>query len=1419
VHGEQAQKNGCAPPLTPPPPSPSPLPSLSATSERAAIPALVLAGTFLWLVGESDAARMHAERVLRENEGHEGALVLRGWVEATAGTRVGLGPMGSASSSHHAGAQHLAGTGHPAGPTAADAEASAASGADFDRVLSQQPPAKRDPDACLGLVRHLERAGDYAAAADLLADIAATYPTFVPALTEKARVLVRSGDVDQAQESLSRALALDNNCVEALRLSALLALVYDGPGASSLVRVQDLAAALGKTEPKTAALLASLSRPLARLAGRSRAILAVTLGLVEAATRLDPEDASYPAELGAQRLLAGDVAGAVAAYQEAARVDDGNAEAVTGLMSCQLAQGEVEDAGAQLELFRVVSESLGKSADVALLDAKVAARGRAGDRAAQVRALEEAEELHAAAVRELLGTGPMVGGSEGRGPYPLLPPPTVDPSTFYAAMDPELLMEIAREYVVLPVPVVPAPAAHPSSPGGGPSSSSSSAASVAATAGGAAGGGLLALQPQPDAQDLGSEPVQRALGLLESVTASVPACLPAWLLAAAVRSFCRDWDGALRCITRVLKIDEGYTDAHLLLAHVGLAQGDARMASGALEGALSHSFSIQEQPVFQRMRAKALALKGQTEEAIAVLEAALRIPGVRVNTVGSTAGMTSSSSSSSSSATAAAGSSVRPGRGGIPSSSSSSSSSSAPTGPVRAVPLFERAAIFVLLAECLSATKKTNEAGDVLQDALAEFAGGPMEVNVVVASAQLQVARGDVDAALAQLAAISKDSASYPLALSLKADIYLKHRRDRVRYVRCFEEAAARTRTDRTLAELGDAQMRMGEPEEAIRAYQAALALKPVDAGIARKIGAALVALHDYGRAVQYFSSALAGREAGAQALSSSDRAAIRSDLTELLIKLRRYDDARRMIQEAVAGAGAPSAAGGKRTGSASNSSSAGGAADDVVSLQYARKNLVLLARVQRASKDDATALETLRQALDVQGRLLGLLRRGGGGGGGGGGGADGAGAAGAALLVGEREQAAVLAVEAGKVAEECLPPQDDVARSLYGDALKHVDGWEPALLSLARLHIRKGDYEAARGACGAVLDARADCDEAAMLLADLEFTQDETAAAMYHYEQLLERRPSDYKVHLKLAALLKRTGRAADIPRLLRIATRANPAAEADAGYKLVKGVHHRYMNQPAEAIATLNAIRTTQDWGALATEHMVLIYLSPDGDPLWLERGDAATNSSGAAAAVPSARAGAAASAGASGAASGAGEFDAVENTRIAARLLEDLPAAFRGPKHDALACSVLIASRSFHKGALDEALGRLGTTLERDPDNVPALLALATAFMVSKQIPKARNQLKRMLKLPFDSALADEFVLGWMMLADVYADGGKLDQAQEALQRAIALDASCGRAFEFLGGIAEKELRYAEAAECYEKVSGRLGEGEGVGEGEAK
>ena len=39
-------------------------------------------------------------------------------------------------------------------------------------------------------------------------------------------------------------------------------------------------------------------------------------------------------------------------------------------------------------------------------------------------------------------------------------------------------------------------------------------------------------------------------------------------------------------------------------------------------------------------------------------------------------------------------------------------------------------------------------------------------------------------------------------------------------------------------------------------------------------------------------------------------------------------------------------------------------------------------------------------------------------------------------------------------------------------------------------------------------------------------------------------------------------------------------------------------------EAIKLLNSVRMTGAWGVQASEAMVDVYLSPDNDPLWLDR-----------------------------------------------------------------------------------------------------------------------------------------------------------------------------------------------------------------------
>jgi tetratricopeptide repeat protein 21B len=87
----------------------------------------------------------------------------------------------------------------------------------------------------------------------------------------------------------------------------------------------------------------------------------------------------------------------------------------------------------------------------------------------------------------------------------------------------------------------------------------------------------------------------------------------------------------------------------------------------------------------------------------------------------------------------------------------------------------------------------------------------------------------------------------------------------------------------------------------------------------------------------------------------------------------------------------------------------------------------------------------------------------------------------------------------------------------------------------------------------------------------------------------------------------------------------------------------------------------------------------------------------------------------------------------------------------RHGVLEAYVLIVSKN--RVNLEQAVQQLGAILSENPNDVRALLALATALMVLKQTPKARNQLKRIAKMPYNSELADQFVQSYLLLADIY------------------------------------------------------------------
>ena len=94
--------------------------------------------------------------------------------------------------------------------------------------------------------------------------------------------------------------------------------------------------------------------------------------------------------------------------------------------------------------------------------------------------------------------------------------------------------------------------------------------------------------------------------------------------------------------------------------------------------------------------------------------------------------------------------------------------------------------------------------------------------------------------------------------------------------------------------------------------------------------------------------------------------------------------------------------------------------------------------------------------------------------------------------------------------------------------------------------------------------------------------------------------------------------------------------------------------------------------------------------------------------------------------------------------------------------------MASKS--KADIDAALEKLLTMANGTQDNVPVLLAMATAFSLLKQTPKARNQLKRISKMNYSVDDAEAFEQAWLLLVDIYIQGGKYDLAQDLAKKCI-------------------------------------------------
>lgn len=149
----------------------------------------------------------------------------------------------------------------------------------------------------------------------------------------------------------------------------------------------------------------------------------------------------------------------------------------------------------------------------------------------------------------------------------------------------------------------------------------------------------------------------------------------------------------------------------------------------------------------------------------------------------------------------------------------------------------ERIEAYALMATAASKCSRADEARQILLEASRNYADGPLAGRLVLANAGLATEAGDMLSAMRLLKSIGPSTAFYITAQKTLASMFLREKKDKTAFARCFIDVAEVQPTAENFLAIGSALLKINEPCGAVEAFEKALNLRPGDPKIARHIG------------------------------------------------------------------------------------------------------------------------------------------------------------------------------------------------------------------------------------------------------------------------------------------------------------------------------------------------------------------------------------------------------------------------------------------------------------------------------------------------------------------------------------------------------------------------------------------------------
>ncbi|XP_077584851.1 tetratricopeptide repeat protein 21B-like [Stigmatopora nigra] len=471
-------------------------------------------------------------------------------------------------------------------------------------------------------------------------------------------------------------------------------------------------------------------------------------------------------------------------------------------------------------------------------------------------------------------------------------------------------------------------------------------------------------------------------------------------------------------------------------------------------------------------------------------------------------------------------------------------------------------------------------------------------------------------------------------------------------------------------------------------------------------------------------------------ALKTGHQNFLRYDLAELLMKMKQYERCESVIHDALAHK----------------------PVNGLSALSDDCRCLMLLAKVQNRVDKAEEALESLQSARDVQARVLKRV---------------------------QLEQPDSFDAQKQLAAKICTEIAQhytgqrvyDKAIEFYKEALSYCETDHKVILELAQIFLILEDIDACKEQCMIVLKNDCSNKDATLMMANIMFKRQDEEQAMSHYEQLLDSNP-DFSTVSRLIDLLRKAGKLDEMPAFFERLQKHSTRIGLDPGFHYCNGLYLWYTGQSNQALHHFNQARKDTKWGQDAVHKMIEIYLDFNNDMMGVEICNLDLRIGN--------------------------PTEEQEMERIcvttAHQLLKEIKPETPGGhlKLHILENYCLLATKQ--EVNIKKALTVFTELATNVRCRVQALLGIATASMMLKQTPQARNQLKHITKMSWTIVDAEEFEKSWLLLANIYIHSGKYDLADDLLRRCLNHNKSCCKAYEYRGFIMENEQAFHDAAFNY-------------------